>query len=301
MGPSEGERVSRSEAVGTADSFRRLSGALSGVPRPAVVAACAVLLLLIARLDVSVDPLLALSAFYLLPVLLAAARDPAVGALVALASSGTWCAVDYFRSGSQYDDPAVALVNVVMRAAVFLVVVLLVAALRTDADRQGELGRTDPLTGLANTRAFYETAEAARRSLERTGRPLTLAYLDVDDFKEVNDRLGHVAGDDVLRRTAAAVASSVRAVDTVARLGGDEFAVLLPETGADEAAVVLERVRRTVQDALPVDGVGLLGFSVGAATFTSAPADVDAMVAAADSVMYEVKRAGKGGIRWVHA
>ncbi|HWG94443.1 MAG TPA: GGDEF domain-containing protein, partial [Mycobacteriales bacterium] len=255
------------DAVRLEDGFRRLSGALAGTRRPVVLLGAVLLLAAIA--------------------------------LLAVASPVVWCALDVLRPAPVYQDLAVAAANAVMRAGVFLVVVALVTALRQDATREGALGRTDPLTGLANTRSFYELAEAARHAVARTGRPVTVAYLDLDDFKAVNDRLGHAAGDELLRRTAATVAGAVRATDTVARLGGDEFAVLMPGTGRDEAAAVLARVRAALDG---VEGpAGPLGSSIGAVTFATPPDGVDAMVAAADAAMYDAKRDGKGRTVWAGA
>jgi len=115
-----------------------------------------------------------------------------------------------------------------------------------EVERLATDATTDPLTGLANHRAFQERLRAELGRAERHRRALTLALVDVDEFKSVNDAGGHGVGDEVLRAVAAELRSALRGDDVLARLGGDEFAVLLPETGAAEAAAALERARQAI-------------------------------------------------------
>jgi diguanylate cyclase (GGDEF)-like protein/putative nucleotidyltransferase with HDIG domain len=115
--------------------------------------------------------------------------------------------------------------------------------------RLAERASTDPLTGLLNHRAFHERLETEVRRARRHGRELSVAVIDVDNFKQVNDTLGHEAGDRLLARLAGLLVELVRAEDALARVGGDEFACILPETGRHQALAALERARRAVQDA----------------------------------------------------
>ena len=133
--------------------------------------------------------------------------------------------------------------------------------------------------------------------MRRTGRPLTLAYIDIDRFKMVNDRLGHAAGVAVLVETARVLAVTMREVDTVARVGGDEFMLLLPETDPAQAQVALGRAHRRLAEAAITHGWEV-GYSVGAVTFTSPPGSIEAMVAQADRIMYKVKQSEKDTIRY---
>jgi diguanylate cyclase (GGDEF)-like protein len=119
--------------------------------------------------------------------------------------------------------------------------------------------------------------------------------LDVDDFKAINDRRGHAAGDRVLQRLAQAIREVLRTNDFGARLGGDEFIVLLPETGVAEADVVLDRLRRRIADAQCAED-GLLTVSTGCVTFETAPASVDEVLKLADETMYSAKVAGINGL-----
>jgi diguanylate cyclase (GGDEF)-like protein len=158
-----------------------------------------------------------------------------------------------------------------------------------------ELARTDPLTEVPNSRAFYETAGAELARVRRYGGIFTLAYVDVDDFKQVNDRHGHAAGDALLKALAHSLADDTRSTDLLARIGGDEFVLLMPETGHAAASVALvalvERTRRDLSS-----HVWNAGLSVGAVTFLEPPSSVDDMVGLADAAMYAAKRDGKGRI-----
>jgi diguanylate cyclase (GGDEF)-like protein len=110
-------------------------------------------------------------------------------------------------------------------------------------DSERTLSRIDPLTKVANRRALFEAALQAKSLSGRQNVPLSLAYTDVDGFKQLNDRFGHNTGDKVLAVTAAAIQKALRPTDTVARIGGDEFAILLPATGGTTAARIFGRVR----------------------------------------------------------
>ncbi len=114
------------------------------------------------------------------------------------------------------------------------------------AEQLDELAQRDALTGLGNRRHLDERLEYELVRHARNGRPLTLVVLDLNGFKEVNDTLGHAAGDDVLREVAIALVQAVRGQDTVARPGGDEFCVIAPETGAEAAPVLVEHLRKAV-------------------------------------------------------
>jgi diguanylate cyclase (GGDEF)-like protein/PAS domain S-box-containing protein len=161
--------------------------------------------------------------------------------------------------------------------------------------REKELARTDMLTGLANRRAFYEALQIERARSARYGRPVTLVYLDLDNFKRVNDTLGHAVGDELLACVADLLRRTLRASDTVGRLGGDEFAVLLPETNAQAAEVLLQKLSSVLADTMRAKQWPVT-FSMGAAAFLDNPASVEEMIRTADELMYSVKKSGKNRI-----
>jgi len=174
---------------------------------------------------------------------------------------------------------------------------------RASAERELlRLATRDALTGLANRRAFFDVAESVLVQTRRYGMPMTVALLDLDHFKHINDTYGHAAGDQVLNAFAEILRASLRDTDTPARVGGEEFAILLPSTPMGEAMVALERIRDTL-DHTPLQ-VGThtiyVTVSIGAVQWTLAHPDVDAMLAQADTALYSAKRQGRNRIELYH-
>jgi diguanylate cyclase (GGDEF)-like protein/PAS domain S-box-containing protein len=161
--------------------------------------------------------------------------------------------------------------------------------------REQELSRTDALTKVPNRRAFYETLEAERLRSLRYRHSLTVAYIDLDNFKEVNDSLGHAEGDEVLISVAATLRANLRASDFVARIGGDEFAVMLPETNAQVSEAVLQKLRICLLEAMASRNSEVT-FSIGAVNFMDPRDPLDTLLQIADGVMYIVKTRGKDGV-----
>lgn len=159
------------------------------------------------------------------------------------------------------------------------------------------LAHTDPLTGLSNRLAFFEIAPREIERAKRYRRPLSLAILDVDRFKVINDRYGHQAGDTALKHLSANVLAQLRDSDVIARIGGEEFAILLPETEAQEATLLLERILTSISET-PVrheDQQISLSFSAGVTGYYDG-APLDALLANADRALYESKARGRSSV-----
>jgi diguanylate cyclase (GGDEF)-like protein len=139
---------------------------------------------------------------------------------------------------------------------------------------------TDPLTGLLNRRAFEERAAGELARARRTGEPFAALVVDVDQFKQINDREGHAAGDAALVALAEALTAELREIDSVARIGGDEFAILLPATGVTGARTIAERLRRR----------SAVAISVGTAVYGVDGLTADDLARAADAALYDAKR-----------
>jgi diguanylate cyclase (GGDEF)-like protein len=209
------------------------------------------------------------------------------------------CATGYFLT--EYLSPRfdgrehVALFNALARLAAFLFVAHFVNAFRRSFEHQRELARTDDLTGATNRRSFFEAAQSEINRARRHRHPFSVAYIDVDNFKELNDNFGHAAGDTALREIAQTIRNNVREIDLTARLGGDEFAVLLPETDDAASRAVVSRVRANL-DAHAARRGWRVTFSIGVVTWTTPPRTVDTMIRQADDTMYEAKNTGKNRI-----
>jgi len=160
------------------------------------------------------------------------------------------------------------------------------------------MASTDELTNLSNRRQGLKELDAAWLAAELSGRPLSLAVVDVDRFKMVNDAFGHAVGDEALRVVATTLVENLREMDVVARIGGEEFLIVLPETDIDGASAMLERVRTAVEKtALVAEGRRVpLAISGGLVGRTLAMRSPDDMLRAADLAMYQAKEAGRNRI-----
>jgi len=215
--------------------------------------------------------------------------------VVAVAATGTWLLALFYARPVEL-GPFVPYWNAFGILGFFLVTVFSLSKLQEVLNRERNLSRQDPTTGLANARAFIETATREIDRARRSGRPFSLIFADCDDFKAVNDRYGHTSGNEVLTAIAHCIRGAVRDVDLVARLGGDEFGALLPETDDGEARVVVERVRAALRQPL-VGGHGIsVTLSVGVATFAGNWPGVEEALREADNLMYAAKGSGKDTI-----
>ncbi|MSR22050.1 MAG: GGDEF domain-containing protein [Gemmatimonadetes bacterium] len=206
-------------------------------------------------LDYSLGPDLFFSVFYLLPIVAVAwYGDGRAGYFACAVSASVWLAAEILSREVQL--PAwVTAWNAGVHLTTFLVVVALAIRLKESVAAQTKLALSDPLTGLANTRAFFDRLSAEIDRALRYGTIFTLAYMDLDHFKEVNDTLGHAEGDEVLRRVAETMRGTMRTTDLTARLGGDEFGILLPETPFGKAEGALGKLRVEIVTAMSEEGL----------------------------------------------
>jgi diguanylate cyclase (GGDEF)-like protein/PAS domain S-box-containing protein len=163
--------------------------------------------------------------------------------------------------------------------------------LRKALVRERQMARHDSLTGAYNIRAFFEIAEAELLRAKRYSTHYSLAYFDLDNFKSINDRLGHAAGDDLLVSVVRAVQGAIRKIDVLARLGGDEFALLMPHTAPDASEVVVRKIQRVLRELAMKTGLPV-SVSIGLVSNSTSELALRDMLRAADKLMYEAKHAG---------
>ena len=237
------------------------------------------------------------SVFYVVPIVIVTWYvNTWIGAALALFCAAIWYAgVLLVGTGSPY-GPWVPVGSAVVRLAAFLILVAFLAKLKGAFDIQKILSRTDHLTGVMNRGTFTNLAALEIERMRRNGRPFTVGYIDVDNFKLVNDRFGHKKGDALLVMAARTIGHNTRHMDVLARLGGDEFVLMLPETGAASGAVLFHRLKGKLTQAMQQNQWPAT-FSFGVVTFLKAPASVDEMIARTDRLMYEAKQAGKNIIK----
>jgi diguanylate cyclase (GGDEF)-like protein len=244
--------------------------------------------LLIGVIDYATGAELAFSVFYLFPVGIAAWYiGLEAGISLSILSALAWYIADTLARTIPYENSFIPAWNTGVRLMTFLITTVFIYVLRSTLEREAQNARIDPLTGAPNTRAFYEAAEMQISMLKRYQRPFSILYLDIDDFKELNDTHGHSAGDSALKTVVHTLRQDLRGGDTIARLGGDEFVILLTEADARAAEIVSSRVQSAIRSKLT------LTCSMGVITCVSPPRSVDELVRKADNLMYEAKRLGK--------
>jgi len=242
----------------------------------------------VAATDYATGPDLSFSLFYLIPVAILSWR---FGKTAAIASSSLAAFVWFLIDVASNPDRHIAypIWNAVIRSGFFLTVGALLIGLRSAMRREMESARLDVLTGLPNRRAFVDMVSRELARSDRSGTTVTIALVDVDEFKAINDAGGHSQGDAALVKIGHAISASVRVSDLAARLGGDEFALMLLCDG-DEARRILDRITEAVAN---LDFMGrFLGCSIGATSAIGG--SVDAALERADVALYRAKAAGKG-------
>jgi diguanylate cyclase (GGDEF)-like protein len=235
--------------------------------------------------------------FYLIPIFLVVwFTNENLGLVISAASALTWFLTDY-SNGLSYSNIAVYVWNTLIRLGFFIVSSRLLSELRRALRVNQESARVDYVTGAASVRYFYEQVQIEISRYQRNKHPLTLVYIDLDNFKGINDRLGHITGDKVLRAVTESIQRQIRPTDILARMGGDEFALLLPETGDEEVKQVIGRIHSGLVTEM-LRNRWIVTFSIGVVTYNQIPKSVDEMVKMADGEMYLVKTNAKNGVHY---
>lgn len=241
--------------------------------------------------NVVTPPAARLGILYIIPVLLITWTEGlAWGILFAVVTTGYREAIAWVQMPA--DTPMVW--RIITGLAYLAVLGVAMAGLQTLRRREAQMARlviADPLTNVLNARAFAERLGQELDRNRRYPRPLSLMYMDLDNFKIINDTHGHQTGDAVLRLVAEATRSSVRQADVVGRLGGDEFAVLMPETDAQLADAAAKRLIASLRNVFK--GTPNVTASIGVVSCTATDASTDDLLRRADQAMYDAKKSGK--------
>ncbi len=237
-------------------------------------------------------PAFQIGQFYIIPIIVVTwyiGRNS--GVIIATISILLWIIFDFFTLQSLAQGLAPGL-NEIFRLLIYIFIIQIVHKLRTLLIHLQEMSGTDPLTRINNRRAFFKGAERELERASRYGHLLSLIFIDLDNFKTVNDTLGHIEGDHLLIEVANALEDHTRNTDIVARMGGDEFCVLLVETGKENAILVYNKLEKYILDIMKKNNWPVT-MSTGIVTFHEQPETVKEMIAEADAIMYKVKHGGK--------
>lgn len=271
-----------------------MSDTLDRLPPQRLQWLCLAMTFLLGYLDMRTGYEMSFSVFYLIPVTLVAWYSPGRSCYLHAVFAALVWDVSNMLAGQVWSHPAVYVWNGLTRAAFFVVTAALVQKISLLLEREQAVSRTDHLTGALNARGFTEAFEQEHARSVRARRPWSLLYLDLDHFKEVNDQCGHAEGDIALTKVSALLRRMLRRSDVVARWGGDEFLVLLPETGARQAARVAEKIVLSVRR-LSRANCWPLTSSVGVLVNETPGAEdgLEEMIKLADEAMYRAKAQGR--------
>lgn len=255
----------------------------------------AALLPIIGIVDYFAGAQTSLLALYIVPIAVIGWRTGLGPALqVAGVASAVWL-------GAHLADPGVPAVPIVLwnalnRAAAFVSVAVLSGLLH----RETVFARTDALTGLPNRRALLEQLNTMLFKPRHSPTSICVAYLDVDDLREVNNRFGHARGDTLLQLVSDAIRETIRTGDLPARVGGDEFVIVLWRLQSDDAVGIAQRLVERIAELREAFSGAAIGVSVGVACFETVPERPEVMLEAADRALRVAKAAGKGQVRACH-
>lgn len=239
------------------------------------------------------------SFFYLAPIAIATWYiDKKTGYLIAILSISAWLVTNW-AAGEIYSHEIIRYWNTSVRLLLFAAIIWLLEEFKRALNHERMLAQTDYLTGIANGREFQQQAHLELLRASRSNQPLTIAYIDVDSFKQINDQYGHLEGDHILQVIAQTIHSSIRKTDFAARIGGDEFTVLLPNTDQNGARVIMDRMKKELAEKMKTTASAAT-FSMGVVTFASPPVSVDELLRQSDALMYQVKMSGKNDMAFIH-
>ncbi len=235
-------------------------------------------------------------ALYLLPAIFTGlAAGPWAGILLSLAGAAAYSAAGIRIHGGTVPTSASAL-DAAASLLSLLVVSLTAAALRRIQLRERKYNRTDLLTGVLNLGYFMERAQAELKRARRSRQPLSLAYIDIDNLKEINDLLGFLHGDRLLKAFAADLQHHTRSSDIVARLGGDEFVIMLPETGVEQARGAASKIHKSFQQVAARENCHAT-LTVGLVTVFNPDLELEAVLKQASDLLLQAKGDGGNTVR----
>jgi diguanylate cyclase (GGDEF)-like protein len=250
-----------------------------------------ILVLLFGFIDSLIDYRVSFSIFYVLPVVLVTWHAGIkIGILFSVLSSAMWFVAAVISHKHQIPFAIVAW-NSIVRLGFFIIISSVLHYFKVEREN----AQIDFLTGISNRRHFEEMLSIEIQRSDRYNHPLTIVYMDMDNFKAINDNLGHRAGDNFLTTISSIVNSTIRSTDFIARLGGDEFAILLVETNEDEAKKFIKKIQYELLLSMETHTFPVT-FSFGIVTFYSFTRNISEMMHIADTCMYHSKKAGKNKI-----
>jgi len=239
---------------------------------------------------------LSFSIFYLIPIsFITIYLNYNYGVLASILCCVAWFLADYF-AGAKYSTILIPYWNAFVRLIYFCLHSIILGNLIKRMNQTKHIGDTDTLTNIPNYRCFYDFALKEIERAKRFKKPITLSYIDLDNFKKVNDKFGHSTGDYLLKTVAGILNNNIRPNDITARIGGDEFVILLSEINYKKSLTILKRIQKRLLFSMKENNWPVT-FSIGAITFNNISVSVEHMISETDKLMYLVKNSGKNNLK----
>ena len=255
-----------------------------------------IIIFIVGFLDYITGNEIAFSLFYLIPIIIVTwPLGQRTGLLMSILCALVWQFID-IESGTTLSHPLIYVWNTIIVFGFFIIVTILLTSIKNVLELEKEMARTDFLTGVTNSRSFYKLAKIEIDRTVRFNRAITMAYIDIDNFKQVNDTRGHDQGDGLLRLVAQTIKNNIRSIDIVSRLGGDEFAIIFPETNESEAKIVISKMQKEILNVIKNNNWPIT-FSIGVITCYKLCSYAN-LIKQADHLMYTVKNSGKNRIEY---
>lgn len=270
---------------------------LNKTPKVIIEILSILLLLLIALIDFYFGSKITLSLFYLAPVFIVTwFINKTNGVIFSVISALIWFFIDFYSRKVFVFTNLTVYWAIVVRFVFFIIFLNIIYFLKETLEKSERIARDDFLTEVNNARYFYELAQSEINRAKRYNSIFSFAYIDLDNFKYLNDTFGHPVGDALLRVVADIMKENLRKTDIIARLGGDEFAVLLPETNYKQSNVVIKKLTNEIKKEMEKYNWPVT-LSIGLVTFKKIPISADEMIKIADDTMYTAKKNGKNLIK----
>lgn len=257
-----------------------------------IILICILGIFLIGTVDYYFPSRLSTALFYVLPIALASwFSNFNMGILVSIIATIVWCFCEQSFNSLSF----ISIWNTLFRMIFFLTVTFLISGFRERFNEEENFADTDPLTGALNKRSFNKQIDLEIDRARRYKFPCSLAYIDLDHFKSVNDTYGHSEGDRLLKAVVKTLKEHTRSIDLVARLGGDEFAIMLIGTDMNDSDTAIRKIQLKLLEKMHAFNWDVT-FSIGVVSFDIPPETADEIISMADDLMYTVKNNSKNNI-----
>lgn len=248
-------------------------------------------------LDYKIGAEISVKVLYLAPIFLVTWYNGKVSGIFISLLSAIALLLALLYGGRTYSHALTPYWNAIVELMFFVIYAFILSKLRRNMELEKSLSRLDFLTGIPNLKAFHELGMKEIERCRRNNCKVSVAYMDCDNFKQINDTFGHHVGNKLINSIAKTIQKSIRNIDVAARLSGDEFAIILPNADAESSKLIMDRVLKSLSNVVEKEN-WTVTFSVGVVLFNNLDYSLDQMLEIADEIMYQVKKSGKNMVKY---